>query len=480
MILVVGGCSSQPTMRTPVSHMAAGQYGVVRTDLYRELTHDRKDRDYVLQRVRLGAVTLADGYAASARTVLMDVYDVLRTQGVNRGRGAQTVLLNEDVRTWKGEPYEQALAMLYVAMAAAQLGEWDNARAAAANARTMLADLQGEALPGEATVQQRARLYERALAEGATPAEAKRRANQTAAPGYTRDTTFALACVLGAVANQQLGVEDEADAYFARAVELNPDLKPAVDRMRAGDYNTLYVVGYGLAPEKELHGADESTVAWRARTAGDRRALAARVDDGAWQDYPVAEDVNRLATFYNWNQFADLRAGKSTLGDLFILGGAGAAVIGGVEGSGEAVGAGLGALLFGAVMKAGAHGDPRYNDLLPQRYYVVPLTVQSPDERITFQLGDATLVISGLSPSRDAATFRYLQLPSAPGRWATTGKRYPFDPPPDAPTMIEDTDGYAGRHILEGGDSAVAPDPGTVADARLFGLPRLKYKENAP
>lgn len=467
-------------MQTPVEPMRVGQYGRVRVSLYKQMTDDRKSRDYLLDRARVGVVTLADGYADSAQTILMDVYDALRVQGVNRDKGAQTVLLNEDVRTWKGEPYEQALAMLYVAMTAAQLGEWDNARAASANARTMLQDLAGEALPDENTIAQRSLLYERALAEGATEEEARQRASAAQAPGFTQDVTFTLACVLGAVANQLLGIDDEADAYFQRAVELNPDLQPTVERLRKGDYNTLLIVGFGLAPEKDLAGGDESRVLWRARTPTDRRDLRVRLDDDPWQSFPVAEDVNRMAAFYNWNQFADLRSGKSTLGDIFIAGGAGATVIGGTQGSAEAVGAGLGAILFGAVMKAGAHGDPRYNDLLPQRYYVVPLTIDSPEVRIMLRLGDAALTLTGLETNDKTPVFRFVQLPEAPGKWADTGRRYPFDPPPGAPTMIQDTDGYAGLHILDGGDSAVAPDSATVADARLFGLPRHQLKETQP
>ncbi len=123
------GC--QKPMRTPTAALGRGDYTQPRVNIYDDMQPKRSDRAYLLDRMRVGVLTLADGYPRSAQTIFEEVYDVLRTRGINKDKTVASVVLNEDVKIWKGEPFEQALALAYYAMVQAELGSWDNARAAA-------------------------------------------------------------------------------------------------------------------------------------------------------------------------------------------------------------------------------------------------------------------------------------------------------------------------------------------------------------
>ena len=191
-----------------------------------------------------------------------------------------------------------------------------------------------------------------------------------------------------------------------------------------------------------------------------------------------------------------------------------------------------GLAVIGAILRAGAHADTRYNDILPQRYYVVPLTLRdvAPVAGAAWrpvQLGirgvpAAQLTLTGLTPPAPGAVqLRYVRLVGGGGglapRWATVGRVLYGNPHtgaaspnplpfildgrdlqlPSEDTLdqyqaaghlpgltlaglenlyrergitwtIEDADGVAPRHVLEGGSSLVAPLPGTTGFMRLF------------
>ena len=93
------------------------------------------DEQTILHNADLGMASLADGDQQEAEYALGRVFGLLSTAGLNRDRTTTAVFLtNEGIRIWKGEPFEQALMYHYVATLYAQKGDWENARAAAANA----------------------------------------------------------------------------------------------------------------------------------------------------------------------------------------------------------------------------------------------------------------------------------------------------------------------------------------------------------
>ena len=91
-----------------------------------------------------------------ADPVIGEVYEVLTTQGLNADKTVSAVLINENVKTWKGEPFEQALTYHYIATHWAMQQSWDNARAAINRSLFHLRDFSGE-MEGKVSTEQLAR-----------------------------------------------------------------------------------------------------------------------------------------------------------------------------------------------------------------------------------------------------------------------------------------------------------------------------------
>jgi hypothetical protein len=188
-------------------------------------------------------------------------------------------------------------------------------------------------------------------------------------------------------------------------------------------------------------------------------------------------------------------------------------------------------------MKAGAHADTRYCDVLPQRVYVIPIRIESKDDVVGVQiqgLSATRMVLAGLGvPPAGQVQLRYVRLNSPPvGQaqgpplaWAVSGSIYysndvtgPTDGPqspyilggrcvrtPDYPVLdaylrnsvtgyqdvaqlselyrVEgisfDTGDYTGPaqlHVLEGGRSMLMPMAGSVGFARLMGQIHSPYQ----
>ncbi len=533
--------SCQKPMDTPVAALSAGDYAGPRTLIQKDMQPKRSDRAYLLDRMRVGVLTLADGYPDSAQTVFEEVYDLLRTQGINKDKTVASVVLNEDVKIWKGEPFEQALALAYYAMTQAELDSWDNTRAATNGSLFSLRDF-GEDEEGERIdtyeIARRAVEYERAVEAGDSPDEALKKANYLDNGYAVRDSDFTLGYLLAGIANQQLGRTAEADDHFLRALEIDDKLGQLVEALRDGQYNTVLVVSYGLGPRKESYGPDNALARFTPRFPSDGGELRVRIGPGTGRTYPVVQDVNTMAGDHMWNNLEDVRAAKSTIGSVMMYGGAIAAGYGGSKGGhDDAVYYGLGALLAGAIMKAGAHADTRYCDVFPQRFYIVPLYLSDPNTQIILDVPNrpsSKMVLTGLGPPgpqlAGKAQLRYVRLVSTqnpqapPPIWATSGEIHYGNPYTTHPALTnfpyllggkdvspptqrvldgyhragkltdltladlrelyraegvqlstEDQSGFAGTHLLEGGKSLVCPLPGTAGFARVFGQTHRDY-----
>ena len=382
--LPVGGCDTHRR-----NHSAIRSYYRYDFTAAREaLRHDaaRNDKDVLLNNVRLGLAAMADGDPVEAEQALGTAFELLSTAGLNEDRTSAAILLHEGVKIWKGEPFEQALAYYWVAALYATLGDWENTRAASANALFRLTDFGAD--------QNARRLTRRAAADP-----------DYLENGYTAvDTDFALGFLMQAIASDLSGGPGSEDQLEA-ALEIDRRLEPVVEAIRRGTYDTLLMVDYGKGPTKFAYGPDDALASFAPQ---ERHWGPLVVSMGGHEIARVgpACDVNAMAVDHRWNNLENARVAKSRIGDVLLTGGALAVAGRGRSSKSEIVAlSGLAMMLTGALAKAGAQADTRYMEFAPQSIYLVPLELQ---QVCTLQLlvdGDpgSTLVLPDFVPGEPGA-----------------------------------------------------------------------------
>ncbi len=530
----LGGCSAGMDAKSAWA-IESGNYGAARVRLQEALSDDPSDRDYILSRMRLQIATLADGDPHAAEEVSNEAYRLLRVQGLNADRTVASVVVNEGVKIWKGEPFEQAMSYSYIAIQKGMLGEWDNMRAAAQSSLFLLKDFGDNEKTGQ-------KLSTEEIARRAAERDRQNKGGDAYLDhGYTAiKTDFELGYVLTGVASLALGRREEASDNLNTAVEFNAALGPLRDALLAGGYNTIFVVDYGRGPVKVARGEVGALARFEPRWASDDRAMSYSVAAGGVEEgaaFSAVTDVNRLAQSHLWNNLEDVRAAKSTIGSLLLVGGA-ATALSANQGNRDAranqqiIGASLAAA--GLLLKATSRADTRYLEVLPQRTYIVPVNIPSRGSVVTLQVqGDpgSRMVLAAMSPpgEGEGLQLKYVRLGDGRGgssAWATSGQiMYANDASearvegdelpyilggrcvrtPSQATLEryqragnltgmtasdlenlyreegitlrwEDNVGRSRKHILEGGDTLVAPEAGSAGYARLFGQTHPAYR----
>lgn len=494
-----------------------GEFGRARAQAEASATRSPQDRSYMLDRMKIVQMALADGVPEQAEPVADRLYDFLRTQGVNADNGFGAFVFGEqNARVWKGEPFEQAMAIAHIAVLDGMGGDWGNVRASANTALFQIRDVSRLIERGGTAGSERERLIsglsdDRRVLELTTPVP----------------SNFALGYVLKAIATRQLAGEfpGEADEVARQLALVAPQLGQLVETIRSGAYNTVLVVDYGTGPEKFQTGPDGAIAAFRPGTRSDQRPL--RVSVGSQEGvFPVVCDTNEMAMDLRWNNLEDMRLAKSYIGSGLLVGGLVAA---GASDDRDVQAAGLILAGIGAALKAGAGADTRHVETLPQRTYVALLDLREPTNTIDLSLdGNASsrLTLAAVpAPAPGQVQMRYVRMPDAIGRsWAGSGsvlyssdetgpatsRNFPYilggrcvkTPNEDVLTSYQRS-GYlkgftlndlidlykeegiriAGRdpgpiglHVLEGGDGLYSPRAGSAGFARLFGQDHAPYR----
>lgn len=533
ILTALSACSSEPRRRLR-SLVAEGEYARAAAGVASTMQTRRADRDYLLDRMRLGLLLLADGRPDAAEAPLLEVFDTLRTQGINDDKTVAAAILGEEgVLFWKGEPFEQALAFVSIAAQRAWRGEWDNARAAASSSLFLLKDF-GANERGE-------RLSTLDIAREAARSDSGPDSQDYLDKGYTpAKTNFALGYLMNAVSNLALAPgdparEDEARDNFREAFTLEPGLRPLADALITRRANTLVMVNYGLGPRKVRYGPDNALARFEPAVPSDARPLVVRVNGGPPTTFATACDVNRMATDHSWNNFEDVRRAKSAIGQAMIAAGAITAAASRND-TGRWIGLGL--ILGGLFSSATAQADTRYLEVVPQRVYLAALDLPSnPVHGATIELqvaGDplSRLVLPGVTGPEpgEPLKFHYARLPllrsPPPPLWANTGTVLYANDSYQSPVAGEDLPYILGgrcvrrpsntilaryqqagfltdmtlsdlenlyrlegielgdhppadpraAHILEGGHRLDAPEAGSAGFARLFCAEHPKYR----
>jgi tetratricopeptide (TPR) repeat protein len=503
------GCSQSSPAK---AEMAKAEYGDARVQMNKGLVSDKGSRMYILSRMNLVIATLADGQAESAEKPTKEMWDLLRTQGVNADKTVAAVVLTENVKVWKGEPFEQALAYTYAAINYAQRGEWDNARTAAEESLFLLQDFgQNEKGEKKSTLEiaQSAAKDDKYLDSGYQPIE----------------TNYTLGYLMTGVCSHILGRDEEGRANFDKAVKFNPNLQSLTQQLLSQDYNTLLVVDAGPGPEKISYGPDNALACFKARQPNTETPIAVSVNGSAPLSFPEAVDVNAMSVEHFWNNMEDVRIAKSHIGDALLAGAAGVGAAGIINNSSGADYAAIGMAIVGLIAKASAAADTTHAEFMPQRVYLVPINITAADSTVTLDVSDNALwhmVLPAMAPPKKGdVALCYVRPPTelpAPASWQTSGQiayandwyggKVEGDTLPyilggmcvrkpsesvlkhyqeagnltdmsltDLENLyqeegikftIQEQDMFADNHVLEGGKSMVAPRPGTAGYLRVF------------
>jgi len=301
----------------------------------------KTDENFVLNNDRLASAALAAGDYDTAEAALLRSYEVINSVGVNNGgRSLGAALVSENIKVWKGEPFERAMVNFYLGVIYYMRHDYANARGAFENALFKLRDY------GEQDQTDKYREVE---------------------------SNFTLGYLMLAKCYQRLGRDDLAKANFDRVAALRPDFAALADPKRNADSNLLVIVDFGRGPEK-VSNNDGAFVGYRPspRRAGPIPLPAVTVDgalvnlDGA--NLPPV-DLLALAQDRRWESIDSIRAIKSIVGTGLIAGGVGDALV--RRRADPAVTLSL--VATGLLLKATSQADLRQWEMLPRTVFVLPL-----------------------------------------------------------------------------------------------------------
>ena len=373
LALACASCSSPPRNEDAIHSYYEYDFSSAREALRGDAML-QNDEQTILNNTRLGIAALADGDLHEAERGLGRSFELLSTAGLNKDRTIAAVLDHEGVRIWKGEPFEQALTFHYVSTLYALLGDWENARAAAANSLFRLTDFGGD--------QDSEKLARRAAQEP-----------DYLARGYTAvDTNFALGFIMQAIGSDLSGAAGSHEQFEA-AVEINPELSELVTQLRQRDYDTLLIVDYGKGPTKISYGPDHALVRFAPQDE-DMGPLTVMAGGRELAQVAAVCDVNDMAIDHRWNNLEDVRKAKSAIGTALVYGGAFATAYGADRHDEGVALAGLAAMGLGLLTKSGAKADTRYCEFMPAAVYLVPLRLEQPtDLRVAIAEDPGSLMI---------------------------------------------------------------------------------------
>ena len=393
LLPLLGGCAPnehERTARDAVSDYQNANFAGAAVKL-RPLG-DQTDGDFVLNNLRLGSATLAAGDLPQAEAAFLRAYEVLNSVGVNNGgRTLGAVVVGENMKVWKGEPFERAMANHYLGLIYYLRGDYANARAAYENALFKLRDYADD--------------------------------HGNKQDSREVDSDFALASLMLGKCWLHLGRNDLAQANFDRVTSLRPELAPVARVASEPRNNILLLVDFGYGPQKEYSG-DGSLAGFGPKPSqiGGIPSPAVAVDGRPYDlqgtGWPPV-DLLALAQQQRWQSIDTIRTIKNVAG--YGLMGAGA-----YEGLGRRHNDPLlGAALFGAglLLRSSASADLRYWDTLPRTTFVLPLQLSPGKHTITVEFPAVGLrqTWRGLvAPEQGEAAyyFRILRSSTGPFDWS--------------------------------------------------------------
>jgi tetratricopeptide (TPR) repeat protein len=352
------GCAASRAERQ--ASRAVSAYFAGKPDLAVKLLEplaEEPDRNYVLNNLRLGQAALAAGDLNTAEAAYYRAYETLNAAGVNNpARTAATVLFNESVRIWLGEPYERAIANFQLGVVYYLQNDYANARGAFENALFKLrryADDQDQ---------------ERNFRE--------------------QESTFAVAYIMLGRSWQRLGREDLAADAFARARELDSSLAALTDPELHARSNVLLILEWGSGPQKLAQGSGLVFATSRSPLLPVPR-VTVNGEAVALADVAVPTiDTHVMARQRPWQTTDTYRAIREVTGTGMMIGGVVVLDQGLRKKNEDAALVGAGLIGLGALLSASSRPDVRQWEMVPRTIYLVPLELPPGTHDISVSLPD--------------------------------------------------------------------------------------------
>jgi tetratricopeptide (TPR) repeat protein len=329
--------------------------------------------DFVLNNLRLGSALLAEGDLDDAQRAFLQAYEVINSLGVNNGgRTLGAILVSEDVKIWKGEPFERAMANFDLGVTYYIQNDYANARGAFENALFKLRDYDES---GNETGEQESR--------------------------------FAPARLMLARSWQRLGREDLAEQNFKLVAANHPQLSELANAQMNAQSNLLLVVDYGYGPRK-IRESDGDIVGFgpKPREAGPIPRPQIYVDGrpaGVGDEAVAPVDLLALAQDRKWQSIDTIRTIKSAIGSGLMIAGAYQA---GRSNSQPGDAAAL--ILGGLLLKATSQADIRQWEMLPRTTFLVPLRLNPGPHDVTLAFPGVRQTWTQLAvPAQGEATYYF-------------------------------------------------------------------------
>lgn len=352
------------------------------------------DENFVLNNDRLGSTTLAEYRLTDAESAFLRAYEVINSVGVNNGgRSLGAALIDEKIKIWKGEPYEQAMTNFYLGLVYYIRHDYNNARAAFENSLFKLKDYGPNDSKGDQYDEE--------------------------------ESDFALGYLMLGKAWQRLGEPDKAAKMFNEVKRLRPDMAALADVDYNQSANLLLVVDWAYGPQKRTKGDGSfvgfSPTPWQA---GPIRIPHVYVDEMEIPSEPLIRapvDLLRMAQDRKWQSIDTIRVLKSLAGTGLMA--AGIAESFSNSRSNQELGAAL--FLGGLLLKLTSQADVRYWEMLPRTTFVIPLRVSPGPHDVTVSFGEGTRQTwRGLIAPDNGDNTYYMRM----GMWS----QGPYDWPPPA------------------------------------------------
>jgi tetratricopeptide (TPR) repeat protein len=385
LLLSLAACQETPhNIQNAVNLYYAGEYP--QAELAMRGPASKKNESFVLNNCRLGSCAIAAQDYPTAEDAFMQAYTIMSTVNTNDGgRALAASLIAENVKVWKGEPFERAMAHYYLGIVNLHKGDYDNARAAFQNSLFKLRDYATKNDKG---------------------------------PDATRyqeyESQFALGYFGLGLCNLRMHEPELAKAAFDKAVQYQPGLQQLVTTTLQPATNVFLFIDYGQGPREGPKGwyNEESVFGPSPAEAGPIPSIYVSVDGNqlAMQAANATCDTLAMAQDRHWQDIDTIRKTKAVIGTGLMAGGAGAAAYGADNRNGTVALAGLGAVAVGALLAASSQADIRYWEMLPRTVYVIPATLPAGQHNLIVSAGGSMLEPTIITVAPQGDTIVYLRL----------------------------------------------------------------------